>query len=107
MDLEKGGESLLGLIGEEDAEREREMTNTLFANPSISYVQSLKASFESLSHDLRKVHEVYHHRRGGTDLSLERMMADLTISIVEYVSARKDMIDLYPVLNSMELFLTG
>ena len=65
----------------------------------VSCVQSLKATYESLAQDLRKIKEVYHHRKGGTDLSWERKMEELTISVVEYVGARRDMIDLYPHLE--------
>ena len=46
--------------------------------------------------EFKKVHEVYNCGRGGTDFSWERKLAELLIHVVEYVSARKEMLDLYP-----------
>lgn len=38
-------------------------------------------------------------------MTWERKMEDLTISIVEYVGARRDMIDLYPYLDQHGIFV--
>ena len=46
--------------------------------------------------ELRKVHEVYLHRRGGTDFSWERKMTELVSHVMEFVAAKRDMTDLYP-----------
>ena len=39
--------------------------------------------------------EVYAHGEGGTDFSWERKLAELLVHIIEFVSARREMIDLY------------
>ena len=39
-------------------------------------------------------------------MSWERKMEELTISIVEYVGARKEMIELYPCLQQCGIFVS-
>ena len=46
--------------------------------------------------EFKKVHEVYNFGRGGTDFSWERKLAELLVHVIEYVSAKKEMLDLYP-----------
>ena len=46
--------------------------------------------------ELKKVQEVYKLGKGGADFSWERRLAELLLQVIEYVSARKDMLDLYP-----------
>lgn len=60
------------------------------------FTQQLSSVYETLLYEFKKVHEVYQCRRGGTDFSWERKMAELLSSVMEYVSARKEMIGLYP-----------
>ena len=46
--------------------------------------------------------EVYHLGKGGSDFSCERKLAEAIVSIVEYVSARKDMLDLYLIKRHLK-----
>ncbi len=46
--------------------------------------------------DLKRIHEVYMNRRGGSDFSWERKMTELVTSLLEYTAAKRDMTDLYP-----------
>ena len=45
--------------------------------------------------ELTKVYDVYSHLMGGTDVAWEKKMADLANSTLDYLHARKDMMDLY------------
>ena len=49
--------------------------------------------------ELKKVQEVYSLQKGGTDFSWERKLADLLLHIIDFVSARKEMLELYPQNN--------
>lgn len=60
--------------------------------------QSLKASLDTIYHDMSRISETYYHGRGGTDFSWERKMTDLVSSTLEYVSYKKEMTDLYPTI---------
>lgn len=64
-------------------------------NISVFLFQTLKSSYELIVLELKKVQEVYSLRKGGTDFSRERKLAELLTHITEYVSARKEMIELY------------
>ena len=59
-------------------------------------LQPLKTTYEILIQDLKKVHEVYSHGRGGTDFSWERKMTELVTHVIEFMAAKRDMIELYP-----------
>jgi hypothetical protein len=63
-------------------------------------IQPLKSTYEVLIQDLKKVHEVYYHGRGGTDFSWERKMTELVTNIIEFMAAKRDMTELYPNLNT-------
>ena len=60
-----------------------------------THTQSLKVTYEGILHELKKVHEVYLHRRGGTDFSWERRLTELVSHVMEFVAAKRDMTDLY------------
>ena len=62
---------------------------------SLPPSQPPKAAYEATLQDLTRVYEVYISLKGGTDISWERKMADLVLSIRDYLQARKDMMDLY------------
>jgi len=62
----------------------------------LCVVQRLKGIYEGMISDLKKIHEVYMFRKGGSDFSWERRMTELVTNMLEYMSARRDMIDLYP-----------
>lgn len=49
--------------------------------------------------ELKKVQDVYSHGRGGTDYQWEKRLADLVRSINEYLMARIEMINMYPLLG--------
>lgn len=53
--------------------------------------------------DLKRIHEVYMHQRGGSDFSWERKMTELVTSLLEYVAAKRDMTDLYPKSRLREI----
>ena len=57
--------------------------------------------YEVLIQDLKKVHEVYYHGRGGTDFSWERKMTELVTNIIEFMAAKRDMTELYPNLHTL------
>ncbi len=63
-----------------------------------SIMQPLKGMYDSMILDLKRIHEVYMYRRGGSDFSWERKMTDLVTSMLEYIAAKRDMTDLYPLL---------
>ncbi len=52
--------------------------------------------------EFKKVHEVYSFGRGGTDFSWERKLAELLVHVIEYVSARKEMLEVYPEKHGMQ-----
>ena len=62
----------------------------------LAWIQPLKSTYEVLIQDLKKVHEVYYHGRGGTDFSWERKMTELVTNIIEFMAAKRDMTELYP-----------
>ena len=65
-------------------------------SPSLAiFKQPPKAAYENIVLDLKRVYEIYYHRKGGTDFSWERKMADLVQNILDYLRARKDMMELY------------
>ena len=49
--------------------------------------------------DLRRVREVYSQGKGGTGFSWERKMTDLVGEVMTFVNARKQLMELYPVIN--------
>lgn len=63
--------------------------------PCFLFQHTLKGTYEVLVLELRKVQEVYQLGRGGTDFSWERKLAELLVHIVEYVSAKRELLDLY------------
>ncbi|XP_019849562.1 PREDICTED: UPF0536 protein C12orf66-like [Amphimedon queenslandica] len=65
------------------------------------FKKQLSVVYDGLLHEFKKVHEVYHHRRGGTDFSWERKLAELLTSVMEFVAARRDMIGFYQILNTL------
>lgn len=64
-------------------------------------IQPIKSMYEVLIQDLKKVHEVYYHGRGGTDFSWERKMTELVTNIIEFMAAKRDMTELYPNLHTL------
>ena len=68
-----------------------------------TFFQPLKGMYDSMLLDLKKIREVYMYRRGGTDFSWERKMTDLVTSMLEYIAAKRDMTDLYPILSICHL----
>lgn len=73
--------------------------NLNFVERSWLKREPLRTTYEILLQEFKKVHEVYFHGRGGTDFSWEKRMTELLSSIMEYVIARKDMIDFYKGLD--------
>lgn len=70
----------------------------------ILFQHSLKGTYDILVLELRKVQDIYQLGRGGSDFSWERKLADLLVHIIEYTSAKRVMLDLYPVeCRSVEL----
>ncbi|XP_064385924.1 KICSTOR subunit 2-like [Halichondria panicea] len=68
--------------------------------------EPLKAMYDSMILDLKRIHEVYMNRRGGSDFSWERKMTELVTSLLEYTAAKRDMTDFYvhfEVTNSCHL----
>lgn len=66
----------------------------------ICFQHTLKSTYELLVLELKKVQEVYNLGKGGTDFSWERKLAELLVHVIEYVSAKKELLDLYPMLIS-------
>jgi len=62
----------------------------------VWHAQTLKTQYEYIVLELKKTQEMYSQRRGGMDFSWERKLTELIHHIVEYVSARREMMDLYP-----------
>ena len=63
------------------------------------YEQTLKSSYELIMLELNKVQEVFKVGKGGMDFSWERKLAELLLHVSEYVSAKREMIDLYLPLH--------
>lgn len=63
--------------------------------------------YDSMILDLKRIHEVYMNRRGGSDFSWERKMTELVTSLLEYTAAKRDMTDLYPILSTLETLEAG
>ncbi len=56
----------------------------------------LKTNYENLMLELKKVRDIYNAQKGGSDFSLERKLAELLEHVIEFVSAKKEMLYLYP-----------
>ena len=74
-------------------------------SPIVS--QSLKMQYDQILQDAKRIYEVYYHRRGGTDLTWERRMAELLSAVMEFIAARKDMTDVYVEHNFTFVLLTS
>lgn len=57
--------------------------------------ESLRSTYEAIIQDLKRVQDIYKQRRGGTDFSWERKMAELVTHVTEFVAAKRDMTEFY------------